>query len=242
MKNKNQEEKVKELFNLKAKNWSDRYSSVMINRKLAFERLLKQYCDSHRKLIDVGCGTGNLLRMASDLGFETTGIDISPEMVKACKDYHSDCCKPVNIICGSFERNVDSLSRFDVILFSSVFEYLDDPELYLELFGKVLNENGILLISIPNTKSLARIIEKEAKKVFHYLPFITRIHPKIINYNKYLNTSRIRISENVFEKKVKQYNFTVEKKNYFGKRFVSERSIFWDSSLIIYVLKKKCNT
>ncbi len=55
-----------------AKNdWKDkRYVDCFIN-----------YLPSNSSILDVGCGTGELLEYFSSLGFKTTGIDISKKMV-----------------------------------------------------------------------------------------------------------------------------------------------------------------
>ncbi|MFM5945211.1 MAG: class I SAM-dependent methyltransferase, partial [Dolichospermum sp.] len=40
---------------------------------------------SHGKLLDVGCGNGSFLNLMKDLGWQTFGIELDPEAVKAAK-------------------------------------------------------------------------------------------------------------------------------------------------------------
>src|SRR6516225_8569253 len=59
---------------------------------LAFRDLptiIKQ-CVTGTRAIDFGCGTGRSTRFVRQLGFETVGIDISPEMIGKAKKLDPD--------------------------------------------------------------------------------------------------------------------------------------------------------
>src|SRR5262245_19579662 len=41
------------------------------------------------RALDLGCGAGRSTRLLQDLGFETTGVDISPSMINAARQQDS---------------------------------------------------------------------------------------------------------------------------------------------------------
>ena len=43
----------------------------------------------HTSFLDVGCGTGALPFVLSERGYQTTGIDAAPRMIKLAKDYNA---------------------------------------------------------------------------------------------------------------------------------------------------------
>ena len=43
------------------------------------------------KVLDLGCGTGAFARALENAGFEVTGVDLAPKMVKAGRSRDLDC-------------------------------------------------------------------------------------------------------------------------------------------------------
>jgi 2-polyprenyl-3-methyl-5-hydroxy-6-metoxy-1,4-benzoquinol methylase len=232
---------VTNLFNEKANSWSDRYTSALINRLLAFQLMLTPYAKSHKLLLDVGCATGIMLKMAHDIGFSVKGIDLSPQMIAVCKENLNTIIPDLNVKCGVLEEEKSELSKVDVILCSSVFEYLAEPESYLHLFHSYLNDNGIVLITIPNTKNLIRMIEFLLKNIFKIMPFFCLLHPKVHSYKNYLSTSKNRYSEKNFLKIVSEHGFSIKKKVYLSKDRQYESNNFLKATMLLYTLAKVSN-
>ncbi|OOF57718.1 class I SAM-dependent methyltransferase [Rodentibacter myodis] len=106
----------------------------------------------HKKLLDLGCGTGGHLQLYLERGAETvTGIDLSANMLQQAK---ADLEK-----CGQFQGRfslyqlpMEKLAdlpngNFDVITSSFAFHYVQDfPALLAAIFHK-LAPNGTLIFS-----------------------------------------------------------------------------------------------
>jgi ubiquinone/menaquinone biosynthesis C-methylase UbiE len=106
--------------------------------------------------LDAGCGTGTLARSLSNMGAIVQGVDASAEMIRmalALKngDPRVSFRQLETIAQLPYERDA-----FDGILCSSVLEYVDDPQICLKEFARVLKDSGRLLVSIPPSGSLIR--------------------------------------------------------------------------------------
>ena len=62
----------------------------------------------------------------------------------------------------SFFENFETDKKFDAIEMGFVLEHVDDPFVIIDRFKNFLSENGIMFISVPNAKSLHRLIGHEA--------------------------------------------------------------------------------
>jgi SAM-dependent methyltransferase len=91
-------------------------------------------------ILDVGCGSGQLLYELNVNGFKhLTGIDPFIER-------ESISIENVHI----YKRSLENLQEsFDAIMLNHVFEHLQNPKLILNLLFERLNKSGKLMIRIP---------------------------------------------------------------------------------------------
>lgn len=106
-------------------------------------RLIQQYRPTGR-LLDFGCGGGELLVEAQKLGYRVVGFDLSPtvgEYVRQryrCEVYWGD---PTSLEC---------LDPFDVIVLSHVLEHVVDPVTMLQSIRRLIALGGALYLATPN--------------------------------------------------------------------------------------------
>ena len=101
------------------------------------------------KVLDVGCGAGGNLKTLQDQGWEPHGIEIS-EVAAA----HARELVTGNIHTGTLESAPFPPQSFDLILMSHSLEHLPSPVDALRRVHRLLKDDGLLVVSVPNVNSL----------------------------------------------------------------------------------------
>jgi glycosyltransferase involved in cell wall biosynthesis/SAM-dependent methyltransferase len=187
---------VRSLFNKKAQGWGSKYGSngKLNSRVEQFVTRLSEICLPPARILDFGCGTGEIAAAMDKMGYRVTACDFAEEMLAvACDNYSEIGVEWVRLAPG-WKTLPFADGTFDGIIASSVFEYLDDvPGVAEELF-RVLKHRGALLLTVPNPGNLVRQIEARllAMAFVDRLPPLLRRVPRIEAYLAYLRLSRNR--------------------------------------------------
>lgn len=146
----------------------------------ALERHFSGRPKSEIKILDVGCGNGNISLPLASLGYQVLGIDADPLSIKNvkkkieafCETPHPPRCagkfpnakflifdaqKLEKLSSYVFERpskNARQGVLFDCVIASEFFEHLKDPQNFAKSVYQTLNPGGFLISSIPNGGSL----------------------------------------------------------------------------------------
>jgi len=112
-----------------------------------------------RKLLDVGCGIGQLLETAKDEGWDARGIDLSDTAIQLCRGRELSAFKT-----DFFDGSLDE-QRFDVIVMSELIEHVPSPQRFLKRAEALLTPDGVLYLTTPNFGSLARRLLAESWSV-----------------------------------------------------------------------------
>ena len=135
-------QKIKEYFN-KIASKRDYWRDKNIYYHNQIEHLCKFLIPQNKKVLDIGCGTGDLL--ASLQPQYGLGIDISESLIEIAKKKHKKIKFLVN--------DVQSLKInyiFDYIVMSDVIGHLDDIQLVFNNLNKVANERTRIVITYYN--------------------------------------------------------------------------------------------
>jgi len=113
-------------------------------------------------VLDIGCGYGLLLEVLSPFGFESyLGIDWSSEAIKRAEPLVTAKAK---FEVADFEK-WEAPRSFDLIVFNESLYYAKRPVDVLLRYSRLLNENGLMIVSIFRT-GLRRAIWKSLDKYF----------------------------------------------------------------------------
>ena len=106
------------------------------------------------KILDIGCGTGDLVIKLAKKGFQTTGLDISDIALSKAKNKALE--EKVENLTSFIEFNAESSdyktitnSPFDLITCKLAFAFLKDKILFLQNIKSILAKDGYFVLITP---------------------------------------------------------------------------------------------
>lgn len=115
------------------------------------KRNIERECSSGQ-LLDMGCGLGLFLKLWDPQKWELFGIDLSRQAVEYARN------KGLNVRHDSLEKTDFSDDYFDVITMFYVLEHLSHPLKVLREARRILKEDGLLVIRVPQSISAERFL------------------------------------------------------------------------------------
>ena len=110
-----------------------------------------------KKILNLGLGNGKTSKILDEFVKEQIVIEGSKKII----DLFS-FKSPRTTFVESYFENYNTASKFEVILANNVLEHVNDPvKLMEEKFSSWIKKDGIIFITVPNAKSLHRLIGKE---------------------------------------------------------------------------------
>lgn len=129
------------------------------------DRLIRPHLRSGSRLLEIGCGAGNLLLQATVAGSYPVALDLSIQALtfvrSRLEEARSGPDAPNGFVCT--QAVGESLpfpeDTFDCILLSEVIEHLEAPEISIREAVRVLCPGGRLLVTTPNYRSFWPLME-----------------------------------------------------------------------------------
>ena len=97
--------------------------------------------------LDVGFGNGSLIFTAKEYGFKVIGLDLRKDNVEALRHLG------IEAYCDKLEE-IDFKTKITVASFMDVLEHIPYPKQALKVLHSKMEENGYLIISMPNRESI----------------------------------------------------------------------------------------
>ncbi len=103
----------------------------------------------NKSILDAACGPGKYAEILHSKGADITGFDLSSEMIRLAKErnldqgtfFVHDMAQPLSMLQDA---------TFDYVLCALALHYLEDWQLTIQEFHRVLKANGQLIISIEH--------------------------------------------------------------------------------------------
>lgn len=117
---------------------------ISLKKKL---KLINLFFSEEKMLLDIGCGTGEFLKIAQQNNWTVFGIEPNKKARSIANK------KTNNSVSDIEELSNFKPQSFDVITLWHVLEHLPRLEEHISLLKSLLKSNGTLIIAVPNYKS-----------------------------------------------------------------------------------------
>lgn len=107
-----------------------------------------------KRILEIGCGSGGILRALHDQGAQVFGFDLDPYRISVGKKFLDSL-----YVADAMDDKVNLPEKLDYIVLSNILEHLSSPSVFLSQLWKKLKDNSQdfnkikLLIDVPNLES-----------------------------------------------------------------------------------------
>ena len=132
----------------------DSYIESSKSRSIQAKKIAKyssKFIKDKSKILDIGCGSGLLVKEFKDLDYEAYGLEPSKFLAGEAKKNN------LSVYHGTLE-NYNFLDEFDLVTLIDVIEHVQNPVGLLNQIRNSLKEGGYLLIITPKRDSFFRFI------------------------------------------------------------------------------------
>jgi len=107
-----------------------------------------------REVLEVGCGTGMILKEIDRIASKAVGIDISPGMLEQAK------ARGLNVLEGTATELPFDDETFDTVYSFKVLAHVEQIETAMQEVARVLRPGGRAALEFYNTRSLRYLIKR----------------------------------------------------------------------------------
>ncbi len=185
------------------------YPTLQYRHRYMLDMALSLNLPNDARILDIGCGPGEMVLDLARKQWKIWGIDIAQAMIDIAKEKaaKAQVTNEIHLATGDIEQLDFEDQFFDLIICSGVVEYLPGDEKWMREISRTLKPGGVLIINVTNRWALrkwtAPLIEplKKSKLLhgmmnfikekmlgrgkLHHFPFRPRVHsPKA--FDRYL--------------------------------------------------------
>jgi len=142
-----------------------------------------------KTFLEIGCGEGNFSHLVKNTySAEVWGIEANDKAASIARG------KIDHLVSGTIEENISRLpdSFFDCIVMNDVIEHLVSPWDVLEQLKGKLDNNGVIVLSIPNFRFWKNLREIVVHGEWNYVEsgILDRTHLRFFTYKSILKMMR----------------------------------------------------
>ena len=143
--------------------WARQHGVYDLHPEWGYKRIFEEMSivteKKTKKLLDVGCGTGAFSIRLARMGFDVTGIDISPAMIALAKTVSRKEGLKIDWRVGDLVNTPFLNETFDIIFSGGAIHHLpDDLDLCACEFHRLLRREGKIYMFEPYVLSLHSLI------------------------------------------------------------------------------------
>jgi 2-polyprenyl-3-methyl-5-hydroxy-6-metoxy-1,4-benzoquinol methylase len=213
------------------------YQTVKTHTLKKKAALLNSFSPSEKTILDIGAGTGDFLQECKKNNWKTFGVEPNRKAREIAKNKNIVLENEISFFNGK---------KFDVITLWHVLEHVENLEAYIQNLKELLQEDGTLLIGVPNYKSFDAKYYQEfwaafdvPRHVWHFSQAsIHKIFKKVsMNVQKTLPMKFDSYYVSLLSEKYKKGKMNIFKSFWIGFQSNRKAKMTSEYSSLIYVLK-----
>jgi SAM-dependent methyltransferase len=174
---------------------------------------------SGRRVIDIGCGTGDFVAFLSARGLEAHGIEPSIQAVEVARG------RGLSVTTETIEGCADAIAAgatapYDMVSMLCVLEHIPDPRAMLATVRRALVSDGVLCVKVPNDFS---ILQRAAQTVNGAEDWWVAV-PDHVNYFS-ADSLTVLLEKNGFRVRERFADFPMELFILMGRDYVSNPAL-----------------
>ena len=111
-------------------------------------RFIETTLNKTGSLLDIGCGTGRLMYLAKQAGWQVKGMELSVDMAEFVQQRVGAEVQVADFM--KMQPDPGDLGRYDLVVLRHVLEHLPDSVLAMSKISQLLKPDGCLLLEVPN--------------------------------------------------------------------------------------------
>ena len=119
--------------------------------------------------LDAGCAGGVFSAYLAELGWTVEAVDSSARMLDRAYAYLEDRLGTNQHAVSLWKLGIEDVpfpaDSFDAVLCLSTLEYVEDDVGALRLLVRLLKVGGLLIITVPNRRSVVRLVERALRRI-----------------------------------------------------------------------------
>ncbi|HIH51955.1 MAG TPA: class I SAM-dependent methyltransferase [Nanoarchaeota archaeon] len=163
------------------------------------------------RILDNGSGTGQFLYELGKLGLDTYGLEPGAFEDKGIES------KNLKIKKGFLKQGLFEKKFFDLITLNHVLEHVNNPKEVLTEINRLLKGDGLFIVGVPNTHSLARKIFKKTRLAYDLPRHLINYSDK--NLINFLKKNGFKIVKVRYNSRPSQFSVSLRYLLGFNKKF-----------------------
>ncbi len=144
------------------------------------------------RILDVGCGTGQLTRKIADRGAEVAGLDSSPEMIGQARQNFPDLQFMLENA-----GNMEFQDEFDAVFSNAALHWMKNARQVANAISRALRKNGRLAVEFGGKRNIGQIEDAIEAVLVRYcgtvLPETRTYFPSVAEYSTILEASGLEV-------------------------------------------------
>jgi 2-polyprenyl-3-methyl-5-hydroxy-6-metoxy-1,4-benzoquinol methylase len=137
--------------------------------------LLERYARPPGRLLDVGCGAGQLLQAAQAHGWAATGLEPVEDTAATAR------VAGLDVVTGTLEEQTLEPAAYDAVVASHVLEHLPAVDPFLRSLSRLTRPGGVVFLEVPNWSSAHRRLSGDSWPLLAPGEHVTHFTPAVLS-------------------------------------------------------------